>query len=189
MKQKILVKKINKNIHTPLFLPKGDWVDLRSAKTVRFKAPQAGTLKTRIVNGQEEKYRNVNFDLQLVPLGVAMKLPDGYEAMIIARSSLPIGFGVMLANSAGLIDGKTTKDSIGYNGPDDEWKAPLIALRDTTITENERICQFKVQLSQKATIWQKIKWLFTSGFEIVEVDELPNKTNRGGFGAGTKDIK
>ena len=180
MKQTILIKRINKNINLPEIVDKGDWIDLRASTTLRFKAPQAGTLKTRKVeNGEDEKYRNVAFDLQLMQLGVAIKLPDGYEAHVVARSSLPKGFGVMVANSVGIIDGS-------YCGNEDEWKAPLLALRDTTITENERIVQFRLYLSQKATIWQKIKWLFTSGFVIKEVDELPSKENRGGFGSSGK---
>ena len=186
MKQKILVRRINQNLQLPQIVAKGDWVDLRASETIRFRAPQSGTLKSRNVNGQEEKYRNVSFDFQMMPLGVAMKLPDGFEGVIIARSSLPNGFGVMLANNVGLMDGKTTKDSIPYSGNDDEWKAPLIALRDTTIKEGERICQFKIQLSQKATVWQKIKWLFTDGIEIEEVAELPSKENRGGLGTTGK---
>jgi dUTP pyrophosphatase len=186
MKLKVLVKRINKNVVLPEITKKGDWVDLRASETIRFKAPQAGVLKSRTIDGQTEKYRNVTFDLQLMPLGVAMKLPDGFEAKVVARSSLPKGFGVTVANSIGVIDGVTTEDTIGYNGNTDEWKTPLLALRDTTITEGERICQFRIQLSQKATIWQKIKWLFTSGIEIVEVDNLPSKINRGGFGTSGK---
>lgn len=179
MKQKILIRRINQSIDLPSVIAKGEWVDLKAADTFRFKAPQSGTLKSRNINGQEEKYRNVSFDLQIMPLGVAMQLPKGYEAMIIARSSLPKGFGVMLANNVGLIDSS-------YCGNDDEWKVPLIALRDTTIKEGERICQFRIQLSQKATIWQKIKWLFTSGIELIEVNELPNRENRGGLGSTGK---
>lgn len=186
MKQKILIKRINKSIDLPQIIRKGDWIDLRASQTVRFKAPQAGTLKTRTVDGKEEKYRNVTFDLQVIPLGVAMKLPDGYEALVVARSSLPGGFGLFVGNSMGVIDGVTTSDSIGYNGNNDEWKTPLVALRDTTVTEGERICQFRIQLSQKATMWQKIKWLFTDEFVIEEVEELPNKTDRGGFGTSGK---
>lgn len=180
MKQKILIRRINKNIQLSEITKKGDWIDLRASETIRFKAPQSGTLKTRNVNGQEEKYRNVSFDLQMMPLGVAIKLPDGYEAVLVARSSLPKGFGVFLGNALGVIDGC-------YNGNEDEWKAPLIALRDTTIKEGERICQFRIQLSQKATVRQKIKWLFTSGIKLVEVDELPNKENRNGFGSSGKN--
>lgn len=179
MKQKILIKRINKSIQFPEIVKKGDWIDLRASETMRFKAPQAGTLKSRTINGQEEKFRNVSFDFQMMPLGIAMQLPKGFEAVVIARSSLPKGFGVMLANNIGLIDNS-------YNGNEDEWKAPLIALRDTTITEGERICQFKIQLSQKASIWQKIKWLFSNGIKLVEVEELKNKINRNGFGSSGK---
>ena len=186
MKQKILIKRINPNLQLPEISKKGDWIDLRASVTTRFKAPQAGTLKSRNVDGQQEKYRNVTFDLQYVPLGVAMKLPDGFEAIVAARSSLPKGFGGIIANSIGVIDGVTTRGSIGYNGNKDEWMAPILALRDTTIKEGERICQFRIQLSQKATFWQKVKWFFTSGIELEEVSELPNKENREGLGSTGK---
>jgi dUTP pyrophosphatase len=69
-----------------------------------------------------------------------------------------------------------------YSGNDDEWKFPAIAIRDTTVSEGERICQFRICLSQKATLWQRIKWLFSSGIEIIETDELSSE-NRGGFGS------
>ena len=159
MKQKILVRKL----------------DLTADRTIRFRAPQSGTLKTRKINGEEEKYRNVSFDLQYIPLGVAMRLPDGFEAHILPRSSTPKGMGIMCANSMGIIDNS-------YSGNDDEWKFPAIAIRDTTVSEGERICQFRICLSQKATLWQRIKWLFSSGIEIIETDELSSE-NRGGFGS------
>jgi len=132
-------------------------------------------LKTRKVNGEEEKYRNVSFDLQYIPLGVAMRLPEGFEAHMLPRSSTPKGMGIMCANSMGIIDNS-------YSGNDDEWKFPAIAIRDTTVSEGERICQFRICLSQKATLWQRIKWLFSSGIEIIETDELSSE-NRGGFGS------
>lgn len=178
MKIKVLVKKVNKNLDFPVQLEKSDWIDLRASETHRFKAPQAGVLKE--VKG--EKLRDVKFDTYLMPLGVAMKAPDGYEFVLNPRSSLPFGFGVILGNSQGVIDG----GPLGYNGNDDEWKAPLIAIRATTINQNERVCQFKLQLSQKATMWQKLKWLFSSGIELVEVDDLPDTENRGGFGSTGK---
>ena len=159
----------------PEISKKGDWIDLRASVTTRFKAPQAGTLKSRNVDGQQEKYRNVTFDLQYIPLGVAMKLPEGFEAHILPRSSTPKGMGIMCAISMGIIDNS-------YSGNDDEWKFPAIAIRDTTISEGERICQFRICLSQKATLWQRIKWLFSSGIEIIETDELSSE-NRGGFGS------
>ena len=64
----------------------------------------------------------------------------------------------------------------------DEWKFNALAFRNTTINEGTRIAQFRIQLSQKATVWQKIKWLLSSGIKIVEVDHL-NDENRGGIGS------
>jgi len=183
MKQKIYVKKLNPDIELPKIIKKGDWIDLRASETVRFNAPQSGTLKTKTVDGQREKYRNVSFDMQLIPLGVAMQLPDGMEAIVASRSSTPIGMGISCVNAFGVIDGNA--EGLGYNGPNDEWKYPAIAWRDTTITEGERICQFRVQLSQKATLWHKLKWFFSTGIEIVEVSELYNK-NRDGIGSTGK---
>ena len=71
---------------------------------------------------------------------------------------------------------------MSYNGDNDEWKFPAIAIRETTIEEGTRICQFRIQLSQKATFWQKLKWLFSSGVKLVEVDNLNNE-DRLGFGS------
>jgi dUTPase len=59
---------------------------------------------------------------------------------------------------------------------------PVTTLRRTSISANTRICQFRIQLSQKATVWQKLKWLFTSGIELVEVESL-SSNNRSGFGS------
>lgn len=183
MKQKIYVKKLNPNIELPKVIRKGDWIDLRAAATVQFKAPQSGTLKSRTVDGEQERYRNVTFDLKLIPLGVAMQLPDGMEAILASRSSTPTGMGISCANAIGIIDGNS--EGLGYNGPNDEWKYSAIAWRDTLIKEGERICQFRIQLSQKASFWHKIKWFLSSGIKVVEVSELKNK-DRGGIGSTGK---
>lgn len=174
MKLKIKIKRINKNLSLPEVIDKGDWVDLRAAETVHLNAPQASTLKRYKVNGKEENHRNVEFDSKLIGLGVAMQLPAGFEAVTLSRSSDYKNFGIILANSEGVIDQP-------YCGDNDEWKFNAIALRDTTISEGDRICQFRIQLSQKATVWQKLKWLFSSGIQIVEVDKLDGP-NRGGIG-------
>jgi len=178
MKQKILVRNIRCE-KLPTIIKKGEWIDLTAAETIRFKAPQSGTLKSRRINGEEEKYRNVTFDLQYIPLGLAMQLPDGFEAILAPRSSTPKGMGILCANSLGVIDNS-------YSGNEDEWKFPALAIRDTTIAKGERFCQFRIQLSQKATVWQKIKWFFSNGIELVQVENLPNKTARGGFGSTGK---
>jgi len=179
MKQTIYVKRFkgedgNPIVELPKIITKGEWIDLRCAQETKFKAPQSGTLKSRTINGVEEKYRNVSFDFKYIPLGVGMRLPEGFEAIITPRSSTCKGMGLLEGNSVGIIDNT-------YSGEKDEWKFPALALRDTTIKVGERICQFRIQLSQKATVWQKIKWLFTSGVKIVEVDSLDG-VSRGGFG-------
>ena len=180
MKQKIYIRKTNKNLELPKILKKGDWVDLRASKKMEFHAPKAGVLKRKRDNENgTERYRKVYFDLKHIPLGVAMLLPKGMEAIVIPRSSLPSRKGLICANSVGLIDG----GKFGYNGNDDEWKFPAISISETVVNEGDRICQFRIQLSQKATLWQKIKWLFSSGIKIVELDKLPTKENRGGFGS------
>jgi dUTP pyrophosphatase len=104
-----------------------------------------------------------------------MELPKGFEAVVNPRSSIFKNFNVILANSQGVIDNS-------YNGNDDEWMAHLIVFRDVDIKKGDRIFQFRIQLSQKATVWQKLKWLFSSGVKLVRVVEL-NHPNRGGCGS------
>ena len=118
----------------------GDWIDLRAAETVELKA---GELKN-------------------IRLGVGMILPDGYEAHVLPRSSTPQNFGIISANSMGIIDNS-------YSGDSDEWSFPAVALRDTIITKNDRIAQFRIVTNQP-----KIK------FNIVQ---KLNKISRGGIGS------
>lgn len=132
---------------------KGDWIDLYAAES------------TTLMNGQDA----------LIPLGIAMQLPAGFEAIVAPRSSCYIKHGIIMSNSIGIID-------CSYNGDTDQWHFPAVALRDTHIGCGTRICQFRIQPSQYATIWQKIKWLFTSKIQLEEVDVLLNES-RGGFGS------
>ena len=176
MKQKIYIKRFNKDVELPKIIVKGDWIDLRSAEEVVLKAPVTKTVS-------KGKPKEVEFSTALIPLGVAMLLPNGMEANVVARSGTFKNYGVLQTNAYGVIDG----GEFGYNGPNDEWKFPVVALRSTTISVNDRVCQFRIQLSQKATMWQKLKWLFTSGMKVIEVDDLPEKEDRGGFSTtGTK---
>ena len=174
MKLKIKVKRLNKSINLPEVILNGDFIDLRAAEDVTMHAPQACTLKKHKVNGKEENHRDVKFDFKLIGLGVAMKLPKGFIAVTVPRSSTFKKYGITQANSFGVIDQS-------YCGNNDEWKVPAIAYRDTTIHKGDRICQYEIRLSQKATVWQKLKWLFSSGIKIIEVESLDG-TNRGGFG-------
>ena len=175
MKIKVLVK-------TPGCLPKvikkGDWIDLYTAVDIRLNAPQANKMHIRKGESGELRTRDVDFDYTLIPLGVAMGLPKGMEAHVLPRSSTCKNYGIMCANSQGIIDGS-------YYGENDEWKFPAIAMRKTVIPKGTRIAQFRVNLSQKATVWQKLKWLFSSGVEIEQVPFL-NNPDREGFGSTNK---
>lgn len=173
MKLKIKVKRLNNSLAFPEIIEKGDWIDLRAAETVSLEAPQAGTLKRYKLEGMEVAHRDVSFDSTLIGLGIAIQLPKGFEAVVVPRSSTYKKFHIIQANHIGVIDNS-------YCGDNDEWKFPAIALKDTVINEGDRICQFRIQLSQKATMWQKLKWLFSSGIRIVEVESL-GRTDRGGF--------
>jgi dUTP pyrophosphatase len=118
----------------------GDWIDLRAGEDVVMKAGQ---------------YR-------MIPLGVAMELPRGYEAIVAPRSSTFKKYGVLLANSVGVIDES-------YKGDGDEWNFLAYAVRDTVIPKDERICQFRIIKHQP-------------GIRLVEVASLGNP-DRGGIGS------
>ena len=168
IKYRLITEGCNPYIHDS-----GDWFDLRAAETVSFKAPQAGVRKRETIDGEIVSHRDVTFDFKLIKLGVAMQLPKGLVAVVLPRSSTP-KLGIMCANSEGVIDNS-------YCGNDDEWRFPAIAFQATTINKGDRICQFRVQLSQKATIWQKLRWLFSNKIKLVSVDKLEGN-NRDGFG-------
>lgn len=161
---KIKVKYIRGKIELPQIIEKGDWIDLRCAK------------KTTIVGPLKKKDSDaITFNNTLIPLGIAIKLPDGYEAVVCPRSSTYKHYGIIQSNSLGIIDNS-------YCGNDDEWVFPIIAFKKTTIPEGDRVCQFRIQLSQRATIWQKIKWLFSNKIKI-EICEDLESANRGGLGS------
>ena len=121
-------------------LEQGDWIDLRLAEDTHMGAGE----------------------FKLLPLGVAMQLPSGYEAIVAPRSSTYKNWGIVQANSIGVIDES-------YCGNGDEWKFPAIALFDTDIPANTRICQFRVQKKQPK-------------LNFITVDELDNP-DRGGIGS------
>lgn len=123
---------------------KSDWIDLRAAEDVELK---------------EGEFR-------LIPLGVAMQLPEGYEAHIIPRSSTYKNFGIIQSNHMGLVDES-------YCGPNDWWYMPAIALRDTKICKNDRICQFRIEKHQPKLVFD-------------EVSALTGK-DRGGIGSTGKN--
>lgn len=155
MKLKIKVKTFAGQV-LPEIIDKGDWIDLRS----------------------NEEYVADKEEYKLLKLGVAMELPDGFEAIVAPRSSTFKTWGILLANSMGIIDNS-------YSGNNDEWRFPAWFTRRTIIHKGDRICQFRIQLSQKATVWQKIKWFISNGIKIERVEEL-NTINRGGIGSTGK---
>lgn len=135
---------------------KGDWMDLKA----------------------REPFEGKNGDLTYIPLGVAIELPPGFEAIMAPRSSTPKKYGFIVPNSIGVIDNS-------YCGDEDEWKCPALFFKDGVVHEGERICQFRIQLSQKASVWDKLKWLFCNGIEFIEVEHLRGES-RGGFGTTGK---
>lgn len=118
----------------------GDWIDLRCGITTALK-------KGEYIQ---------------IPLGIAVHLPKGYEAIIAPRSSTFKRYGIIAANSIGIIDE-------AYCGDDDEWCFLAYATRDTVIPKNERICQFRI-LQHQPSVY------------IETVERLGNE-NRGGIGS------
>ena len=119
---------------------KSDWIDLRASEDVVLKKGE----------------------FKLIPLGIAMKLPEGYEAHVVPRSSTFKNFGVIMTNSVGIIDNS-------YCGDGDQWYFPALAIRDTEIHKNYRIFQFRIMKNQPV-------------IEFAEVEHL-EFDNRGGFGS------
>ena len=104
---------------------KSDWIDLRAAKEMELKAGQYA----------------------MIPLGVAMKLPEGYEAHIVPRSSTYKNYGLIQTNHMGVVDES-------YCGDNDQWHMPVYALRDTVIHVNDRICQFRIMEHQPKIVFE-----------------------------------
>lgn len=132
--------KYHSNIYPLEKRENGDWIDLRVAEDVSMKAGE----------------------FKLISLGVSMQLPDGYEALIVPRSSTFKNWGVLQTNHCGVIDNS-------YRGDNDIWMFPALATRDVFIEKNSRICQFRIQ--------QKMQYV---SFETV--DNLGN-SDRKGFGS------
>lgn len=120
-------------------IEKGDFIDLRSAEDIDLDAG----------------------DFAIIKLGVGMKLPEGYEAHIVPRSSTYKKWGIIQTNSVGIVDNS-------YSGDNDQWMMPVLAMRDTHISKNDRICQFRIVEKQPDV-------------EFTVVEKLDDES-RGGFG-------
>ncbi len=123
---------------------KSDWIDLRAAEDVVMKQG----------------------DFKLISLGVSMKLPEGYEAHVLPRSSTFKTWGILQANSQGVIDNS-------YSGTNDIWRFPALAMRDTEIHVGDRICQFRIMKNQPQLHFEEV--------------DLLEDTDRGGFGSTGKN--
>lgn len=143
MSLKIKIKYFDPELKKMEKISKGDWIDLRCAQDMTLKKG-------------EHAY---------VPLGIAMELPKGYEAWLVSRSSTAKKFGIVHCDDVGVIDNS-------YCGDNDEWKLPVIAVRDTTLHKNDRICQFRLH-----EIMPEL--------EVEEVEVLGNP-DRGGLGSTGK---
>lgn len=141
---KITIKYFSTEIeHLRYIDGKSDWIDLRAAEEVTLKKGE----------------------FKLINLGVAMQLPKGYEAHVVPRSSTYKNFGIIQTNSMGVIDES-------YCGDNDCWYFPALAVRDTVIHVNDRICQFRIMEHQPA-------------IEFEETDIL-TAPDRNGFGSTGK---
>ncbi len=109
---------------------KSDWIDLRAAEDVTLKQGE----------------------FKLIPLGVGMELPKGYEAHVVPRSSTFKNFGIIQTNHQGVIDSS-------YCGDNDQWFMPVYALRDTQIHINDRICQFRIMENQPKIVFDEVAHL------------------------------
>lgn len=131
MTEKIRIKYFNEEIERLRYIDgKSDWIDLRAAEEITMKAGE----------------------FKLIPLGIAMELPVGYEAHVVPRSSTFKNFGVIQTNSMGVIDES-------YCGDNDQWFFPAYALRDTMIHVNDRICQFRIMEHQPELYFEEAKEL------------------------------
>lgn len=111
----------------------------------------------------------------MIPLGICVELPKGYEAHLLPRSSTFSKYKVLLVNGMGVID-------CSYCGDGDEWKCLFYPTTDSFIPAGARVMQFRIQLTQHASVWQKIKWLFSRGVSMEKVYTFGNK-DRGGVGS------
>lgn len=117
----------------------GDWIDLCARESIKYH-------RDAIIR---------------IPLGVALQLPEGYEAMLCLRSSTPVRYGILQANSPGVIDEK-------FCGDEDEICLLALTFRDAHIPAGTRIAQLRIFPKQDV--------------ELEQVEALGNP-NRGGFGS------
>jgi len=142
--KKIKIKYFDDTIEKLEKITIGDWIDLRSAIDIEYE----------------------QFDFNLIPLNIAMELPEGYEANVVPRSSTFKHFGVIQTNSFGIIDNT-------YCGNNDQWFFPALAMSKGKISKGDRICQFRINKIQPS-------------IEFIEVEVLENDDRNGHGSSGVK---
>ena len=163
----IKIKHFNEDYPRLEKLQQGDWIDLR-VDSIDGGKWDTGYFKEitddgTIVNlGHKEYISYDKGDIIKFRLGVAMELPEGYEAHVVPRSSTRRKFGLVQTNSIGIIDNS-------YNGDGDEWMVEFVAVEDGVIERFDRVCQFRIVENQPS-------------IDMVEVEHLGNK-DRGGYGS------
>lgn len=102
----------------------------------------------------------------LVPTGIFIELPPGYEAQVRSRSGLSVKSGIACVNGVGTIDSD-------YRG---ELKVPVINLSEEayTINDGDRVAQMIVAK------YERVEW--------EETDRL-GETQRGAGGFGHTGVK
>lgn len=155
--EKIKIKYHNKDIPKLTKIEQGDWIDLYAAEDI-------------ILNETE---------FALISLGISMKLPEGYEAHIVPRSSTFKKWGIIQTNHKGIIDNT-------YCGENDVWMFPAYCLkghyeskddceevsigdRYTKIKVGDRICQFRIMKKQPEVEFEEVEFM--------------EDADRGGFGS------
>lgn len=100
----------------------------------------------------------------IVPLGVNLRVPEGYETIIAPRSSTCLKHGILMGNSIGIID----QD---YCGNLDELGMVAVNYTDDPVTVEKglRICQFKVVRAMPAVFFNFVGDM--------------GSVNRGGYGS------
>ena len=123
---------------------KSDWIDLRVAEDVNLRKGE----------------------FRLISMGISVEVPEGYEMLLVPRSSTFKNYGLIQTNSLGVIDES-------YCGDQDIIRMPVYATRDTEVHVNDRICQFRLLAHQPE-------------LEFEEVETLGHP-DRGGFGSTGKN--
>lgn len=152
----IRIKYLKDDITKLTKIDQGDWIDVYAAEDVM------------IPEGEHA----------LIPLGFCMELPKGYEAYLAPRSSTFKNWGIIVANSIGIIDES-------YNGDGDQWLLSAYCLKGketirindedikaTIIHKNDKIAQFRIM--------KKMPMI-----NFLEVDNLGNE-DRNGLGSTGK---